>query len=173
MSDTVAVKRNDIELPLTEFKIIRGKNKDKKYLAPTVTGSGLDTFIRWFGIDNAANTLQTFVKRAFQLVHKECIGADGTLDMAKFLAAVADFTSRGLTISELQDQYEELVEQQQANIEKLGVAEPGTPDFVSLLTSIKEQKGRILGLKEMIENKSRKKAETGEDETVEASVAAS
>jgi hypothetical protein len=168
---TQSVKRNGKEYELAPFKIVRGDNKDKTYLAPQVTASNWDKFIEWFGLDNAVNVLQGFSKRACQLLHKNAIDKiSGVLDMNKFLAGVANLTAAGLRLRELKEQLDEVVEQQQELLGKLSEAEGDAQ--AALLKEIMAMKNRILSLKQMIEERQRDTSEDEEEKSVSPSIPA-
>jgi len=155
-----SIVRNDITKELKTYKIVKGVNKDKEYLAPDVSDpQEWEQNQKWVGLPHVINCVQTFLKRTFQELWFDNIGDDGVHNMAKFLTEAADFTAAGMKLKEIKDKLEELQAQQGQLIAKL---EPdSTGGFpASAMAAIKELNESILVLKAMAEARSRKKAET-------------
>lgn len=162
MSKTVT--RNDVVLTLDEQKVVRGPNKDKVYFAPTVTDESLDAVTKFIGKDQLINMLQTLLKRTgLNLLIDNTDEKTGVFDEASFLADWANFTSAGgMSKADLEEQFEDLVVEQQRFIE---TADLSNPDDIKKL---QDQKSRILGLKGMIDKKSRVKKAKEEGTVAEA-----
>jgi len=151
MSETYNVIRNAVTKALDKYKIIRGDNKDKEYLAPTISAETLDADINWLGRDTVVSVLQTFVKRASQELWLDNVGEDGAVNIPKFLEELKELTSASLKLADLKEKYDELVAKQGMLVEKL----TDEPD-PSLLVEIKNLGTAIKVVKAQMEAKSRK-----------------
>ena len=106
---TQSVTRNGVSKVLSIFKILKGDNKNKRYLAPQLDSASADTDLKWFGMEHAFGVLNTYLKRVFQETWLENIDpTTGQFNLAKFLTEGADFTSTGMKLKELDDKIDEL-----------------------------------------------------------------
>ena len=66
-ANQIIITRNDVALPFKNFKILKGKRKDVQYPAPDIQVGNLETFLKWLGVADVVNQLQTDFKRRFQV----------------------------------------------------------------------------------------------------------
>jgi hypothetical protein len=151
MSETYNVIRNTVVKVLDKYKIIRGENKDKEYLAPTISAETLDSDINWLGRDTVVSVLQTFVKRASQELWLDNVDANGVMNIPKFLEELKELTSASLKLADLKEKYDELVAKQGMLVDRL-TDEPEP----QLLVEIKNLGTAIKVVKAQMEAKSRK-----------------
>lgn len=171
MSEQKTVTRNGIALPLRTFKIVKGDNKDKEYLAPNVNSpeilkdqDQIKMVLDWFGIPNVFNELQTRIKKVaqdcwFGNIDKET----GQVNIEVYLNELADFTSSGLKLKEIRDRIDELQAQLGELVMKMVPDAEGKFDTTALAAAQDLQKD-INILKAQAEKRSRKGREEKEDE---------
>ena len=121
MSETnYAVERNGVTVQLEEA-VIGKKSKDnagKKFLAPNVTMENLDTMILWVGRDQVAAGLNKNLRLVFIDLYLENVKAnDGQFDLESFLEDAKDFTAARVTLSDIDDQLDELYTKQSSYAE--------------------------------------------------------
>jgi len=171
MSETMpSITRNGVTKTLSMFKIVKGKRKDTEYLAPKVDFSSPETWaqeVLWCGLQNVANVLQTFYKRAAQDIWLNNINPDGTRNEAKFLKEMEDFTSAGMKLKEIWDKYEEVQATLGMRIKVATVADFTNPEWQTETRTLSEYG---LVLKAMADDRSRKNKPEAEEEA-EAAVA--
>ena len=161
----IVIDRNGVSLPMTAFKILKGKRANSFYPAPKIEVGNLQATIDWIGEANIVNELQTLLKRKFQNITVESTPEDtGVFDEALFAKYAADFTSAGMKLKEINDKLDEL----QAQLTRLIDA----GDFATSEVKMKELtdlNSQVRAYRQMKEDKQRK-PKTEEDE--EPSVAA-
>lgn len=147
-----SVVRNGVTKALSNFKIIRGDNKDKEYPAPAISAETLDEDIKWLGRDTVVSWLQTLCKRAAQEIWLDNLDpATGEVNVPKFLAELAEFTSVSLKLADLKDKYDELVAKQGMLVDQLDDA-----PSAETLKAIKDLRVAIQVVKAQMDAKSRK-----------------
>ena len=152
MATTYSITRNGITLALKEFKIIRGDNKDKTYLAIDFTGVSDENTFTFMGFDTVRGFCQTAIKKIAQVTHLDNIDDNsGELNIDKFLAELTEFTSSALNLSELKDKLDEVYNQQNKLIAALDT--DMTPE---VLAELKENTKLVNVLKAQIEARGRK-----------------
>jgi len=164
MPEVQTLNRNEVDMPLKPFKIVKGVNKDKEYLAPDITDvNNWENNLKWIGLPNVISCVQTFLKRTFQELWFDNVDeTTGEFNMSKFLAEAADFTSAGMKLKEINDRLDELQATQGIIIRDKDLSDP------NVIAQIKELNESILVFKAMKEARSRKKAEVEAEPAVPA-----
>lgn len=151
MTEPYKVTRNGITVTLSNFKIIRGENKDKEYPAVKLdAGSWESTWAPWLGLDYIIGVLQTALKRDFQSLYLDNKQDDGYFNDAKFLVEAAELQATSAKLSELKDRYDEMV------AEQCGLVENFDPTNTELVKRISELGTSIKVVKSQMDQKSRK-----------------
>lgn len=159
------VTRNGVPLTLAWYKLLHGAGFE--YQAPKVDANNLSDVQSWLGVETQVGILQQFLKKASQLIWKGSFTEEGKFDLEKFIAGMVELSITGAKLSELREQKDELVEQQQDLVQKLSSLEAGTEEFINALKAVKEMGGRIRNLIDTIEKRERKGKD---DEKTEPSV---
>lgn len=163
----ISITRNDVALKLSPYKIVKGDNKGKKYLAPTVTADNLDTIISWFGKENVAGVLQKNGKANFQSLWFDAFDEKtGEFLQAKFVKEAENFTQAGLKKAEIEQQLDE-AQGKQVDLMAAELDEHGqfSPEVTKKMLALRDT---IAALRAMLDEKSRKgKADKNEEPAVE------
>lgn len=153
------IERNKKEEPLHVFKILKGPNKNKRFLGPQLTVETLNEGIQWWGPAFVVDVLNTNLRRAAQEEWLNSIDkTTGVLNLAGFLSEMKEFTSAALKLSEIDDKIDELQELSRVLLEDpnadLGKNPDGSPkpDLVKMIS----YKDSIRSYKEMRDKKSGK-----------------
>lgn len=158
---TQSSTRNEVSNSLHVFKILKGDNKNTRYLAPQLDAKQPEQSLKWFGIPAAFDVLNGFLKRVAQESWLENINPEtGVLNLQQFLADIADFTAATMKLKEIDDKLEETREL----AERLFMTgDLSNPDVAEQLRAYGDQ---INSYKAMRDKRSRK----GKESTAEAAV---
>lgn len=157
MSDSII--RNGISKALSVFKIVKGDNKDKEYLAPVISVETWSQDAEWIGVPNIVNVLQTYLKRTYQSIYFDNVDENGVFNKDKFLAEAADFTSTGMKLKEINEQLDELQAKQGIIFQQAELGADGLFVNPNDVAAMREIAKNIQILRAMKEARSRKKAE--------------
>lgn len=112
------VSRNQVSIPLslTQF----GKTSDKKgqsFWTMEATAANQESVFKFMGLDTVTTVVSRFLRRVAMDIHSDNTDTQsGVIDMDGVIADWADFTSGAATMSDLEDQIGELVDQVQTII---------------------------------------------------------
>lgn len=162
----VSPKRNDIEIEFTEQRTTRGKNPGKIVFEPScdqdpiIVENGkyiLPKFLAWVGMENVSSIVKAKVRGLTLGWADEATDDEtGELNTVKFQQFAEEFSARGETIGDLQDQREEI----QSELTKLDY---GNPDNVQKLLELGRQIQKLT-----IAINSKKRERKSEDKTAVA-----
>lgn len=110
MSDlnNVVINRNNIDITLAKFKIVKGKKEGKEYLAPPVSVDNWNIFAEWLGVANVVSVFQKWAKATAQSIWFSCFNEDGTFNQALFEKEMANLTETGMKLKEINEQLDEV-----------------------------------------------------------------
>ena len=161
MSQSYEVERNGVKLPLVNYKIIRGENKDKEYPAPQVTAENLASVLKWIGDSTLQGLILPKLKATFQELWLDApLLSDGTRDVAVFLKNAADFAAVAKKLKELRDEKDELSTRVAMLLDKAETKEQ--------FDELRGLGAAIRALNDQIEARSRKGKEMETEPAVEA-----
>lgn len=161
------LERSKIKKKLDVFKILKGDNKNTRFLAPQVSVESLDSDLKWFGPTYVVDILNTYLRRSFQVEWLKAIDPNtGLLNLQQFMVEGADFTSAAMKIADIEEKIDELQELSRELLESgdIGQNPDGTdkPD----LAQLRVYQNSIRDYKAMKEKKSNR----GKEANAEASV---
>ncbi len=109
----IVCERNGVTLTSADKEIVpfmrlKGKKANTFYPSIDITLANLPKVLEWLGANNHLNILRKYVKAAGQSIAAQCINAEGFFDAALYAKYLAQLTSTGLKISEIQDLIDEL-----------------------------------------------------------------
>lgn len=116
----LSITRNEATLPFEEQEIKRGDNKGSKFLCPTkdYITANIDSAIQFLSKEYVARLISSRFKLITQSIQAEIIEKNGGLfNSEQFIAAIVDFSSRGDSIADLEERYDELVLKMRAIID--------------------------------------------------------
>jgi len=111
------ITRNDVDFSLSK-QVVGKKSPDhagKEFYAPVGTLENAEQFIKWSGLDNilgAANKM--FRAISFQIFLDNWDSKNGVLNEETWRADMADFTAGAATLTEIEEQLENLYALQQS-----------------------------------------------------------
>lgn len=151
----VAIKRNEIELPLARFKIVKGARKTKEYLAPSITMENLQKVLEWYGVKEVIKVLQKDAKANFQSIFFDALDEKGFWSEERFIREATTFTQAGQKKADLERELDE-AQGRQLDLMQDGL-DPATgtfkPDVAKKMIEVSEE---IRALRALLDEKSRK-----------------
>lgn len=105
------IPRNDVEIQLEEYRTTKGKNPGKTAFKPVVGEKQEDKqkFLTWVGFDNLFNMAMAKVKGLTLGWAEEAVDEDnGEFTDNVFIKLASDFSTRGETIGELEEQFDDV-----------------------------------------------------------------
>lgn len=108
----IVINRNGVDLPLRDFEFVKGDRQGQKYPAPKIgdTEEDWNQIVKWYGVANLKNDLQTLLKRRFQTLYDDCINEeDGKFNKELFIKYASNLSSvGGLKMKEINIKLDEL-----------------------------------------------------------------
>lgn len=152
--NSLSVERNGVSLSFNPVQIKKGKTAGTWYLAPDVSNWTL--FVQWIGLDKLQKLLIPKVNAVSQALMGEATD-DNTNEFSSedFIRLMAELSARGESMSDLQDQQAELLDQ----LDTLDMDIPGDLD------KIKKIMAEVKTIKNDIAKKKRTRAEKVEPVT--------
>lgn len=123
---------------LVVHKILKGPNKNTRFLAPQISAETFDNDAKWFGIPYLVDLANTYLRKAAQ---EEWLGAideeTGLLNLQEFLTEMAEFTKAAMKIADIEDKIDELQEMSRVILEN---DNPDVEKLRALSASIRDYK---------------------------------
>lgn len=123
---------------LQVHKILKGPNKNTRFLAPQLSAESFDNDSKWFGIPYVVDILNTYLRKAAQEEWLSAINEEtGLLNLQEFLTEMADFTSAAMKIADIEEKIDELQELSRVILEN---DNPDVDKLRALSASIRDYK---------------------------------
>ncbi len=152
---SIVITRNGVPLELKTYKIVKGDNKGKRYLAPTITPENFNDIQTWIGQPNVIAVEQRNLKQSFQSIFFDSFDEKtGEFLHEKFVKEAENFTNAGLKKAEIEQQLDE-AQGQQVDLMAGGLDENGqfSPETTKKMLALRDT---IAALRAMLDEKSRK-----------------
>lgn len=155
--NSVVISRNNINKPLTKFKIVKGKKEGKEYLAPQVSVETFDDDVAWLGQVNIVSIIQKWLKASAQSIWFSCFDEEGNFNQALFEKEMSNLTETGMKLKEINEQLDEVEATlglilQQAEVDE----DTGLFKDASIIRKMKELNNTKLALRAQRDARSRK-----------------
>ncbi len=152
--------RNEIPLELTKdaFGKKSKENAGKVFFTPVATLENWETFVKWVGLDEIISSTNRTLRRIsadifLQWNEADYLKEDGTFNWNGWAEAMADFTAGRTTLSDLEEQIDNLQALQESyTIENPQFGETDaqgnlTPEAENLMAKVKEGNKKISALR--------------------------